>query len=104
MAVSWRVTVSVNLDETLEFERVVDADSREEAESNAMEDVSDEDVLNALKDKNAVESADWNGDAETDGKPCEKCDVYFEANELNEDDLCEDCAPDDEDEEEDISQ
>lgn len=95
----WKVKVTVRVDEVLEFEREIEADSKKLAESAAEDAVSDEEIYEALKEKDACALASWDCEAETEEKQCEICDEYFPAEELK-DGLCEDCAPVEEDDEE----
>jgi predicted Zn-ribbon and HTH transcriptional regulator len=96
----WKVKVEVRIDEVLEFERTIEADSQLEAEGAAEDEISDDEIYDALKEKDACALASWECHAETDEIQCKGCDVLFPADELDANGECEECRTDEDDEEE----
>lgn len=84
-----------------EVETEVEADSEFEAHHAAEEEITEEMMLEKIKESNVIADADFDSSSETDAVACESCDALYAPNELNEDGECEDCAGDEEEEDDD---
>jgi hypothetical protein len=64
----WNVKVKVRVDEVVEFDRVVETETKEQAIYLAEETIGDYDVYEALKEKDAVALASFESEAEEESE------------------------------------
>lgn len=97
----WTVQVKAKVDMILEFEREVEADSELEAEMAAENAISEEELLEAIKNDDVVTGTWFDCDATTEEVGCNGCSTLFPKDDLDADGNCEECREEDEEEDED---